>query len=209
MMAVAGYASLAWIPTFLIRTYGWSAAQAGLAFGAEVTLFNSLGILAGGWLCDSLVRRGYRDAHFRVGLIISVLIVLPTVFYPLMPSAQLALALLIPSTFLQPGTYGVAPAALQQVAPNEMRAQISAMYLFVVNLVGLGVGPTACRPRHGPRFSRRQHGALLAADCLHRRLSAFSTAVGAGPEALSSHRVRGLNRRAHFIRLNSSSWDRV
>jgi MFS family permease len=143
MMALAGYASLAWIPTFLIRTYGWSAGKAGLVFGAEISLFSSLGILAGGWLCDSLARQGHRDAHFRVGLTVCVLVLLPTFFYPLMRSSTLALILLVPFAFLHSAMYGVAPAALQQVVPNEMRAQISALYLFVVSLVGLGVGPTA------------------------------------------------------------------
>jgi len=143
MMAAAAYASAAWIPTFLIRTYGWSARQAGLVYGAEVTLFGSLGMLAGGWLCDSLARRGYRDAHFRVGLTVCVLVLLPALFYPLMPSSKLAVILLVPFAFLQAAMYGVAPAALQQVVPNEMRAQISALYLFVLNLVGMGMGPTA------------------------------------------------------------------
>jgi len=142
MMALASYAASAWIPTFLIRTYGWSAGQAGVVYGVEVSLVGSLGILAGGWFCDSLARRGYRDAHFRVGLTVCVLSLLPTLFYPLMPSSKLALILLVPSIFLHAAIYGVAPAALQQVVPNEMRAQISALYLFVVNLVGLGVGPT-------------------------------------------------------------------
>ena len=40
-------------------------------------------------------------------------------------------------------TGGAAPAAIQQIMPNEMRAQASALYLFVVNLIGLGLGPTA------------------------------------------------------------------
>jgi MFS family permease len=143
MMALAGYASMAWIPTFFIRTYGWSAGQAGLVFGSEVAVFSSLGILAGGWTCDFLVRHGYRDAHFRVGLIVCLLILLPAVLYPLMPTSELAVALLIPFAFLNAATYGVAPAALQQVTPNEMRGQVSAIYLFVINLMGLGVGPTA------------------------------------------------------------------
>jgi spore maturation protein SpmA len=39
--------------------------------------------------------------------------------------------------------FGVAPAAIQEMMPNRMRAQASAVYLFVVNLIGLGVGPTA------------------------------------------------------------------
>ena len=39
--------------------------------------------------------------------------------------------------------FGVAPAAIQQMMPNTMRAQASALYLFVINLIGLGLGPTA------------------------------------------------------------------
>ena len=37
----------------------------------------------------------------------------------------------------------VAPAAIQEIMPNAMRGQASAIYLFVVNLLGLGLGPTA------------------------------------------------------------------
>jgi spore maturation protein SpmA len=32
--------------------------------------------------------------------------------------------------------------AINQVTPNQYRAQVSAVYLFVVNALGLGVGPT-------------------------------------------------------------------
>ncbi len=143
MMAVAMYGSLAWVPTFLIRTYALSANRAGLVFGSEVAICSSLGILSGGWLCDFLARRGYYDAHFRVGLIMCLLILLPAVLFPLMPSAAWAFILLAPFTFFMATIYGVAPAALQQVVPNEMRGQVSAMYLFVVNIVGLAAGPTA------------------------------------------------------------------
>jgi MFS family permease len=126
-----------------MRTYGWSAAHAGLVFGSVVTVCSSLGILSGGWFCDFLARRGYRDAHFRVGLIVTLLILPVAALYPLMPTARLAVALLIPFAFLMAAMYGVAPAALQQMVPNEMRAQVSAMYLFVVNIIGLGAGTTA------------------------------------------------------------------
>jgi hypothetical protein len=37
----------------------------------------------------------------------------------------------------------VAPAALQVIAPNQMRAQISATWMLVLNLVTAGLGPTA------------------------------------------------------------------
>ncbi|MCY1465108.1 hypothetical protein D9M71_832170 [compost metagenome] len=39
--------------------------------------------------------------------------------------------------------FGVAPAAIQEIMPNSMRGQASAVYLFVITLIGLGIGPTA------------------------------------------------------------------
>jgi MFS family permease len=49
----------------------------------------------------------------------------------------------VPSAFFASAPFGVAPAAIQQMMPNSMRGQASAIYLFVVNLIGLGLGPTA------------------------------------------------------------------
>jgi MFS family permease len=37
---------------------------------------------------------------------------------------------------------GAAPSVIQQLAPNRMRATISAAYVFVINAIGLGIGPT-------------------------------------------------------------------
>jgi hypothetical protein len=39
------------------------------------------------------------------------------------------------------GYVAMGPMAVNQVTPNQMRAQVSAVYLFTVNLIGLGVGP--------------------------------------------------------------------
>jgi MFS family permease len=142
-MSIVLYGSLAWVPTFLIRDHGLSANRAGLIYGSEVVIFSSLGVLAGGWLCDVLARRGFSDAHFRVGLIACALNLVPAALFPLMRSSVWTFVLIAPFTFLMATTYGVAPAALQQVAPNELRAQMGAMYLFVVNIIGLAAGPTA------------------------------------------------------------------
>ena len=37
---------------------------------------------------------------------------------------------------------GPAASAAQEMTPNQMRAQASAFYLFMTNLIGLGLGPT-------------------------------------------------------------------
>ena len=51
--------------------------------------------------------------------------------------------LIAPSIFFLAMPFGVAPAAIQEIMPNALRSQASALYLFVVNLIGLGLGPTA------------------------------------------------------------------
>jgi MFS family permease len=58
-----------------------------------------------------------------------------------MPNAGIALALLAPG-FLMTTMHGVGSVALQLISPNEYRARMTALYFFVVNLIGLGLGPT-------------------------------------------------------------------
>ena len=58
-------------------------------------------------------------------------------------AANLTAVMLIPAVFLSSMPFGVAPAAIQEMTPNVMRGQASAVYLFVVNLIGLGLGPTS------------------------------------------------------------------
>ncbi len=132
-----------WGPTLFIRNYGWSAAQAGVLYGLLTSIIGVMGILAGGRAADFLAERGYRDANMRLGLIVT-LAWLPTgIFFPLMPNATWAVALLIPTYFLVSAPWGAAAAAVQQVMPNSMRGQATAIYLLAINLIGGGLGPTA------------------------------------------------------------------
>ena len=39
------------------------------------------------------------------------------------------------------GYVAMGPMAVNQVTPNQMRAQASAAYLFTVNFIGMGIGP--------------------------------------------------------------------
>ncbi len=142
-LAFAGYGSSAWVPTFYIRTYGWDASQVGMVYGSIVAVFGCLGIVFGGRLADWMAKRGYRDANMRVGLF-SALGALPmVVLFPLMDTAFWASVLMAPTVFCLSMPFGVAPAAIQEIMPNSMRGQASAIYLFVITLIGLGIGPTA------------------------------------------------------------------
>ncbi|EZH83544.1 MFS transporter [Ectopseudomonas composti] len=142
-LAFAGYGSAAWVPTFYIRTYGWDAGQVGIVYGSIVAVFGCLGIVFGGRLADWMAKRGRSDANMRVGLYAALGALPMVVLFPLMDSVFWASVLMAPTVFCLSMPFGVAPAAIQEIMPNSMRGQASAIYLFVITLIGLGVGPTA------------------------------------------------------------------
>jgi MFS family permease len=146
---MAGYALLAllwsgcatWIPTFFIRTFQWSPGQVGLAYGLATLICGTGGLIAGGWHAGRMRAAGRTDANVRIG-VVSALAVLPLgVAAPLMPNAVLAIAVYCGFIFWSSYPFGGAAAALQEITPNRMRAQVSSVYLFVVNLAGIGAGP--------------------------------------------------------------------
>jgi len=143
LLSFSSYGSAAWVPEYFIRKHGWTSSQVGVVYGSIIMVFGALGIVFGGKVADWMVRRGYRDANMRVGLIAAVAWIPTGMLYPLMSNGNVAAVLLAPTTFLVSMPFGVSAAAIQQMMPNEMRGQASALYLFVVNLIGLGLGPTA------------------------------------------------------------------
>ncbi len=132
-----------WTPTFLTRTYGWDIVEAGTAYGLVLLLFGAGGIYFGGWVADRLNARGHGSAAFTTSAWCAVGAVVPAGLFPLMASAEVALAVMVPMVFFSAAPWGVAVSALQQFTPNELRGQVSALlYLFPVNLIGIGLGPS-------------------------------------------------------------------
>ena len=135
-------ANAAWAPAYFMRVHGAPVADIGLWLGGIIFVFGSLGIVSGGWLGDYWTARGHIDGTLRASLVGAVAIWPFAVAAPLMPTQTLSLLLFCPLIFFSSFPFGVATAALQLVTPNRMRGQISALFLFVVNLTGIGLGAT-------------------------------------------------------------------
>lgn len=142
-LTLSAYGASAWVPTFFVRKYGWPRDRVGIVFGLIVAVAGPLGVMAGGRLADWLRRRGHADAEVRVALLAAVGWLPFGALYPVMPNGAWSALLLAPTLFFTSAPFGVAPAAIQRMMPNAMRAQATALYLFVINLIGLGLGPTA------------------------------------------------------------------
>ncbi len=141
-LSFASYGASAWIPTFFIRNHGLTPGEVGIYYGSLVMVAGSLGIVFGGRLADALARKGMKDSNMRVGLLAAILTLLCNVVY-LVDNMTLLWVIMFFNVFTVAMPFGVAPAAIQEVMPNSMRGQASAIYLFVVTLIGLGIGPTA------------------------------------------------------------------
>ena len=141
LRAMAGLGSSVWLPTFFIRTYGWSTAEVGLAIGTVMLTCAPAGLFAGGVIAEWLAKKGFDDANMRVAFIATVISVPASILFPLMPTPELALFVYAINTFLVSLSPGPQNAALQTVTPNQIRAQATALYLFLFNLIGFGLGP--------------------------------------------------------------------
>jgi MFS family permease len=141
LLALAGYAVAAWLPSAIVRAYGVNAGQVGKVLGVSTMLSNSTGMLLAGFYCDRLTRRGRQDAPILIALIAAAGIASFGCSPTLMPDIDWVYAAIFVSGLTFNAYNGVGPMAVNQVTPNQYRATVSAVYLFVVNALGLGCGP--------------------------------------------------------------------
>ncbi len=135
------YSVFVWGPEHFRRTYEWSISDGAYMMGMTVIVFATLGIVFGGWVADRLIIKGSKDAHMRIAMYAAIGLIPVGIAMPLMPTAAGGVAVLCILHFLCAMPFGAGTAALQLIAPNQMRAQISAIYLFAINIIGLGIGP--------------------------------------------------------------------
>jgi MFS family permease len=124
-----------WRAPFMIRKYGWTPEQIGYWGGITLFIAMPLGLLFGTWLTETLAKR-YKDANVRVTVILFALAIPFAVSSPLMPTGELAIIFGAVS-----GVFGIASAvpqnaAIQRITPNEMRGQVTAVYLFMFTVFG-------------------------------------------------------------------------
>ncbi len=143
MTGLENFGFAAWIPSSFIRSYGWTAAEAGQRYGLVVLATGMTGAVFGGWFADRLLRRGQTTAYIRTA-IYAVLCVLPcAVLAPLAPWGWLSLLLFAGMSFFNSCWLAVFGGSLQLIVPNQMRGQTTALTLLVTSMVGFGLGPTA------------------------------------------------------------------
>jgi len=138
---ILGYGFLSWLTAMFIRTWEWSVPDISFWLGLILIIAGPIGVNGGGWLADYWFRRGRKDAHIRVMILCAPVMLVFSAALPLMPSGELALLLFGPHIIGAAGITAAGGAALMVVTPNQLRAQVTAVYYFVISMAGLTLGP--------------------------------------------------------------------
>lgn len=135
LSAVEAFGIMFWRVPYLMREFDWDAAQIGNVVGSVALIASIAGMVAGGAFVEWLAKR-HKDANIRAAflcfcgstIVIIVALLIPDPFWSSVAfgsGAFFAIAGAVPQN-----------AAIQRVAPNEMRGQITAFYLFMFTFFG-------------------------------------------------------------------------
>lgn len=130
-----------WGAVYCMRRFAMPIQTAGATIGTCFMIAGAAGCICGGLLRDWLVRQGYRDASLRA---MQIVVAIGFPFAVAVPFASTVPGVLL---CIGGGSFGVAasnvvgPVFLQALAPASLRGRLSAIYLAIVSIIGMGSGP--------------------------------------------------------------------
>jgi MFS family permease len=160
------YSVFAWAPTYLVRSAGLARSEAGLVFGLAVMTGGIIGTLSATYYADRRWSAGARGAKFQIaGAACAVAAVLA--FLLLFAKTPVLFVIVAGGLVMCSSVViGLAPAALQEIVPNNARGRVLAGMQLVATLIGAGLGPPAVAlAMHASWNSTADAGSALAIAC--------------------------------------------
>ena len=139
--AFVGYGVGLFLPSFFMRIHGYGLAETS-TYLFLIGLTGIIGTYLGGYLGDRFGQNDKRWYMFIPGAATLISVPFAALFYST-GDPVLALFLAIPGAILGPMYLGPTFGMTQTLVPPAMRATASALMLFILNLIGLGLGPVA------------------------------------------------------------------
>lgn len=139
-LSLCAFAGAAWVPTALSRTYRLGSASSG-----ELTATSSLlgGIFltsSAGWVIDRLTSHGDRASPLTLGTAVCVALA-SLVACAVLLSGTTAVALWLVAYSLLAVPTVIGGTAFQMITAPPLRAQVMAIYLLLMNILALSLGP--------------------------------------------------------------------
>ncbi|MCC5887251.1 MAG: MFS transporter [Gammaproteobacteria bacterium] len=140
LQAFVGYGLVQWYPVFFIRVHGMGTGELGTWLALIFGIGGGIGTFFGGYLADRLAHRTRRWYLWlpMIGTALGTPFYLGVFFSP--TAAGAFLFLMIPAV-LANCFLGPVFSSTQGLVPAHMRATAAAVLLFIINIIGLGLGP--------------------------------------------------------------------
>lgn len=142
LAAFVGYGVVTWVPAFLIRSFDMTTGEIGTWFGLILGIPGGIGIALGGYLADRLGAR--KTSWYLWTAAVALLVATPlNVLAYLGPTSMIALLAMIVPVFLGNFYQATTFSQTQGLVELRMRAVAAGILLFIINIIGLGLGPLA------------------------------------------------------------------
>lgn len=141
LAGLAGYGLTNWSASFYIRAHGMQTAELGIWLAIGAGIFGGIGTFGCGYLADKF---GAKDKRWYMWIpAIAIMITVPALAGMLLVESKFSSLVigLLPSMFTT-GYLGASLAMFHSTVEPRMRATSSALFFLVLNIVGLGLGPT-------------------------------------------------------------------
>jgi predicted MFS family arabinose efflux permease len=140
LASFGGYAVISFFPSFLVRSHAMSLAEIGVYMGFIVGIGGGLGFAGGGYVADKVSRRNKQHSLWVVSAATMFAWFFAFPIY-LLENRYVVLGLtMVPAIFTN-FYLATTIAQTQSLVRLRMRAVASAILLFVMNIIGLGLGP--------------------------------------------------------------------
>ena len=142
IQGIGAWAMSVWLPAYFMRIYGMSSGEVGTWMALIYGIGGGMGALCGGYLADRLVRKTGDQRWYMWGSGLTILVFVPFSFFIFLSSTATQSLLLLIIPIISMHMYlGPVVAMMQGLAGLRRRAVAAAFYLFLTNLISMGVGP--------------------------------------------------------------------
>ncbi|REL33895.1 spinster family MFS transporter [Thalassotalea euphylliae] len=142
LTAFVSYGFVNWAASFMIRSYGISTTELGAWLALIIGVGGAVGVFGGGVLADKLAKKDPRWYAWLPAL--AAFIGLPfLVLFCLADDKHMALSSLVIPAMMGNLFLGCVVATTHSLVGLKMRAMSSAIFFLIINIIGLGLGPSS------------------------------------------------------------------
>ena len=141
-LIVVLYGLQGWVPTMVVRVYGWDLSDAGRIYGILLLITGSSGVFLGPILGQWLLKKGRGDYPLRVGVIGAAGVTISMALLPFQATAIGAIICVSTASFFVTLPLALMTFIIQTVTQANMRGVVTGIYVAISNIMGLALGPT-------------------------------------------------------------------